>query len=727
MSIVVKHKGKDLMFTKGAAEQVLKLCSNWMNGDSVVAPLDDTTRQEILTYLSSKTKQGFRLLLMAYKEMPQDMEYTTETPDEDLTLLGVTAILDPLREEVPDSVESCRKAGIKVIMVTGDHKDTAQHIAGKCGIYHADQDGVVMEASEFRKLYDEAFLAQHGTRLQRYVKREEQQVGDEMESTLSPYLSEGQPLHWKEAIGPCCQKEPRHVLYGQKEKATNYQGFASGLVRGKPPQLDMWAYGVSNKYDPAKWDKETQDTVEEVRLMAMKAYLTEAFEEASKLDEELKAKAAAVSPQLSGTPDAAEAVEKLGLMIMPPADFRNDKVMAMSAKAKEAIDGGPEAAKLWRKVDEVLYKYENNERVRHGGLQVLARSLPDDKLKLVRRYMRNDEIVGVTGDGTNDAPALRNANVGLAMGSGTQVARDAAHITILDDNFASIVNAVKWGRNVFDNIRKFLQFQLTVNIVALTLTFVMACIVDGDVTKELPLNAVMLLWVNLIMDSMGALALATEKPTDALLDRPPHGKERLLSVSMMNMNLCQGAFQLVVLFILSSDAQFIKDLCGMDDGCNMFGNECCKPDVNWKSDECLIRQNTIVFNAFVFCQFWNEINCRKLKEFNVIERFFDSYMFTAVLIFTFILQFLMVEAFSLLVGTNGLNIVQWLMCVAIGFISLPVGFLARLVPIKGLEDRFGSGKDIGDDDGGDEDEEEAVVDDVDSVGVALQPSAATSP
>ena len=98
-----------------------------------------------------------------------------------------------------------------------------------------------------------------------------------------------------------------------------------------------------------------------------------------------------------------------------------------------------------------------------GALRVLARSLPDDKLKLVRRFMVCDEVVGVTGDGTNDAPALRNANVGLAMGSGTQVARDAAHITILDDNFASIVNAIKWGRNIFDNIRKFLQFQLTVS------------------------------------------------------------------------------------------------------------------------------------------------------------------------------------------------------------------------------------------------------------------------
>ena len=197
-----------------------------------------------------------------------------------------------------------------------------------------------------------------------------------------------------------------------------------------------------------------------------------------------------------------------------------------------------------------------------------------------------------------------------------QAARDAADITILDDKFTSIVNAIKWGRNVFDNIRKFLQFQLTVNVVALTLTFVMACTVDGDVSKELPLNAVMLLWVNLIMDSLGALALATEKPTDALLDRPPHGKERLISVAMLRMTLSQSVFQLAILFFFSWGGSMLNQYCH---GCNIWGNECCDEN-NWDADDtCMLRKNTIIFNTFVFCQFWNEINCRKIKELNVFE------------------------------------------------------------------------------------------------------------
>merc|ERR1711977_456134 len=117
------------------------------------------------------------------------------------------------------------------------------------------------------------------------------------------------------------------------------------------------------------------------------------------------------------------------------------------------------------------------------------------------------------------------------------------------------------------------------------------------------------------MDSMGALALATERPTDALLDRPPHGKERLLSISMMRMSICQAVFQLTVFFLLSSKAEFVKDLVGCD--VSVTTNK-------W----CIKRRNTVVFNAFVFCQFWNEINCRKLKEINVFERFFDSWWFT---------------------------------------------------------------------------------------------------
>ena len=141
-------------------------------------------------------------------------------------------------------------------------------------------------------------------------------------------------------------------------------------------------------------------------------------------------------------------------------------------------------------------------------LLVLARSRPEDKYCLVTGLKERGNVVAVTGDGTNDAPALKKADVGFAMGnSGTEVAREAAAIILIDDNFNSIVKAVLWGRNIYDSIRKFIQFQLTVNVVAVVTTLVGAAILQSEVLKP-----IQMLWINLIMDTLASLALATEDP-----------------------------------------------------------------------------------------------------------------------------------------------------------------------------------------------------------------------
>jgi Ca2+ transporting ATPase len=159
-------------------------------------------------------------------------------------------------------------------------------------------------------------------------------------------------------------------------------------------------------------------------------------------------------------------------------------------------------------------------------LEVLARSRPEDKYALVTGLREKGVVVAVTGDGTNDAPALKKADVGFAMGiTGTSVAQEASSIILMDDNFSSIVKAVIWGRNIYDAIRKFLQFQMTVNIVAVICTVVGAAILRQPV-----LRAIQLLWVNLIMDTFASLALATEPPTEELLNRMPYKKtEYILS------------------------------------------------------------------------------------------------------------------------------------------------------------------------------------------------------
>ncbi|CAH2236734.1 jg16974 [Pararge aegeria aegeria] len=185
-------------------------------------------------------------------------------------------------------------------------------------------------------------------------------------------------------------------------------------------------------------------------------------------------------------------------------------------------------------------------------LRVLARSSPTDKYTLVKGMIESKafdtrEVVAVTGDGTNDGPALKKADVGFAMGiAGTDVAKEASDIILTDDNFSSIVKAVMWGRNVYDSIAKFLQFQLTVNVVAVIVAFIGACAIQDS-----PLKAVQMLWVNLIMDTLASLALATEMPTPDLLLRKPYGRTKpLISRTMMKNILGQAVYQLFIIFSL---------------------------------------------------------------------------------------------------------------------------------------------------------------------------------
>ena len=217
-------------------------------------------------------------------------------------------------------------------------------------------------------------------------------------------------------------------------------------------------------------------------------------------------------------------------------------------------------------------------------LQVLARSSPKDKQILVRRLKELGETVAVTGDGTNDAPALKTADVGFSMGiSGTEVAKEASAIILMDDNFKSIVKAMMWGRAVNDAVKKFLQFQVTVNITAVLLTFITAVASESE---ESVLTAVQLLWVNLIMDTMAALALATDPPTESILDRKPDPKSApLISTTMWKMIIGEALYQLAITLLLNYGAKTI---------------------LSYQSPHEQSQIPTLVFNTFVWMQIFNQ-------------------------------------------------------------------------------------------------------------------------
>ncbi|XP_077460265.1 plasma membrane calcium-transporting ATPase 1-like isoform X2 [Stigmatopora argus] len=306
-------------------------------------------------------------------------------------------------------------------------------------------------------------------------------------------------------------------------------------------------------------------------------------------------------------------------------------------------------------------------------LRVLARSSPTDKHTLVKGIIDSTvgetrQVVAVTGDGTNDGPALKKADVGFAMGiAGTDVAKEASDIILTDDNFTSIVKAVMWGRNVYDSISKFLQFQLTVNVVAVIVAFTGACI-----TQDSPLKAVQMLWVNLIMDTLASLALATEQPTESLLLRKPYGRNKpLISRTMMKNILGHAVYQLVIIFTLLFAGEKIFD---MDSGRNAPLHS--PPSEHY----------TIVFNVFVMMQLFNEINARKIHgERNVFEGVYRNPIFCSVVLGTFALQIVIVQFGGKPFSCTALTIDQWLWCVFIGVGELLWGQVISSVPTQHLK------------------------------------------
>ena len=293
------------------------------------------------------------------------------------------------------------------------------------------------------------------------------------------------------------------------------------------------------------------------------------------------------------------------------------------------------------------------------AVRVIARSTPLLKMRVVKELKSKGNVVAVTGDGINDAPALKNADVGIAMGiSGTEVSKEAADIVLLNDSFSTIVTTVKWGRGIYENFKRFIQFQLTVNVASVAIIFL--CTVIGLFTAfENPFNALDLLWINIIMDGPPALTLGLEPIRDDLMKRKPTARgESIVSAEMMVKIAVNGIFMCVV--------------CLAQKQWNFLG-------IPMEGESAEDISNTVIFTLFVLFQLFNAFNCRELGDRSVFPNFFRNKLMLVAFVAAFALQVVITQFAGPVFDTVPLGILDWVKIVALAFSVILLDEAIKLV------------------------------------------------
>ena len=331
-------------------------------------------------------------------------------------------------------------------------------------------------------------------------------------------------------------------------------------------------------------------------------------------------------------------------------------VMITGDRKETAVAIAKEAGLLNSKSDVALTSEELNKMTNKEvkailpNLKVIARALPTDKSRMVKLAQELNLVCGMTGDGVNDAPALKRADVGFAMGSGTDVAKEAGAIVILDDNFKSIENAILYGRTIYNNILKFIKFQLTINVGA-----VAVCAIAPFFGIEEPLKITHILWINLVMDGLGALALGSEPALKKyMLEKPKSRTQSIVSAKMMNQILFAGAWVAVLSFAFLKAPFFI----------NMFAN----------TEEHM----TAYFSMFVLCAVFNGFNVRS-NTINIFEHIKENMSFLKVMGVIVIVQAALTLVGGELFSCTPITVKNWLVIIAMAFTIIPVDMIRKVI------------------------------------------------
>jgi magnesium-transporting ATPase (P-type) len=622
----------------------------------------------------------------------------------ELTLIGVVSIVDPLRDGVPEAIAKCYTAGVDIRMVTGDNLRTAVSISDNAGILKEHHWNHVLDSKDsdgkpFTNKQGEPWLGLEGYENGKYVQERfskfvkmvaEHKNTDDLRAAMTKKGFSEDDIHGFEHAVKMC----RGIVINKNRSSERRKDFSSPLVEhGNAINMKE----VANFYhdsgvppfvsdDPLLYirdDVAMEGTTFEKRVIYKNAvgYGTgdapaENYYADPKVWEDL------------GEPDGPFGAGTFGQNgVMDSGNYNLDVIDEIWPRLRVMARCQPE-----HKLTLVTGMMQSRLYSREDKIKELL----DDNIKI---FMDGRQIVAVTGDGTNDAPSLKQADVGFAMGiAGTQVSQRACDIVLMDDNFASTVVAVKWGRNVYDSVCKFLQFQLTVNIVAIIVASLGAVVYQSS-----PLGAIQMLWVNLIMDSLGSLALATEKPTDALLLRHPYGTDKsMISNNMWFNMLGQSLYQLVIVLTIMFYGEYLFYVGTGDGTADSQDHLLYDPDVqfnfvpnnvnttikvyddhltNGRVAGCSYTQHyTCLFNSFVMMTLFNQVVARKLlnEVKTMFSGVFENPYFVTIVLVEFFLQIVFVQFLTSAVGCKALEMRQWAICIAFGVGTWPWQYVISL-------------------------------------------------
>jgi magnesium-transporting ATPase (P-type) len=651
--------------------------------------------------------------------------------ESDCTFLGIIAIQDPLRDGVKKAIQQCNTAGVDVRMVTGDNLRTAVSIASNAGIlgeHHwnhlFDSNEVTIRSKRFKMIDMSGSeptpwkgFNRAGTEWGFVTEADGDFRFSEKFSIYKQHVAEHMPMLDVEKLMKADKRMTKRDIEDFKKGCKECRGvvvapegynFVPGDEANEAPEF-------STKIDDCSTMAELYNKLvvrmgfgKEVdgEIVVSEDVVFVSQDPLVYIRQNVAMEGTYFENKVIYTPPAAEGekqqISQFGkgsatdinwyCREQECIDFVIDEVafQARNHPQREYSDGKD------GKMTKPAFNLEVMDTV-WPRLRVMARCQPEHKECLVTGmmesmlHMREDkvaelikkdnihiapegQIVAVTGDGTNDAPSLKKAHVGFAMGiAGTKVSKNACDIVLLDDNFKSTVTAIKWGRNVYDSVVKFLQFQLTVNIVAIIVASIGACLYQSS-----PLGAIQMLWVNLIMDSLGSLALATEKPSETLLLRHPYGKtQNLISTPMWFNMLGQSVYQLIVVLLTMFVGEYIfYDESNTADRAqikNVFNGTTTYTDADYlkigRVAGCEYTEHyTCLFNVFVMMTLFNQVAARKLNnEYNILEGILNNKYFLIIVGIEAILQVGFVQLLGKAVGCKALTAMQWGMCIVFAF------------------------------------------------------------